>query len=275
MALMLVLMASVAWGDPRYMVDYLLPRGGGVGSTVDVEFHGSYLENPKEIVFSRAGITATGFAPYKNGFKVKFQIAKNCPLGEHVLRVRTATGLSDGVTFWVSPFPTVYEFEDKVGQNDTIATAKAVPLNSTVEGQILPGPDADIDVYRVEVKEGQRISVEVEAARLGTLHQGGDSDLAVRILDAAGKVLGRNDDSALYVQDPVLSVVAPKTGSYFIEIRQQIFYPPRQAYYRAHIGMFSRPTAIFPAGGQAGTTISARILGDPAGERTVPIALPN
>ena len=256
------------------MVDYLLPRGGGVGATVEVEFHGSFLENPKELLFSRTGIQAAGFTRFGTGFKVKFQIAKDCPLGEHVLRVRTATGLSDAVTFWVSPFPTVYEFEDKAGQNDTIEKAKPVPMNSTVEGQILPGPDADVDMYRVDVKEGQRISVEVEAARLGTLHQGGDSDLAVRILDAAGKELGRNDDSALYVQDPVLSILAPKSGTYFVEIKQQIYVTPRQAYYRAHIGTFSRPTAIYPAGGQAGTTLSARVLGDPAGERTVQINLP-
>jgi hypothetical protein len=76
------------------------------------------------------------------------------------------------------------------------------------------------------------------------------------------------------VQDPVLSIIAPKDGAYFIAIQQQVFYPPRQAWYRAHIGDFSRPTAIFPAGGQAGTTIDARILGDPAGERADQIALP-
>jgi hypothetical protein len=76
------------------------------------------------------------------------------------------------------------------------------------------------------------------------------------------------------VQDPLVSILAPREGDYFIVIQQQIFYPPRQAWYRAHIGDFSRPTAIFPAGGQAGTTIEARILGDPAGERTESIALP-
>jgi hypothetical protein len=263
--------------EPRYMVDYLLPRGGGVGATVTVEFHGAFLENPREILFYEPGIRASEIAPFAkpgDGFKVKFQIAPDCPVGEHVLRVRTATALSDAVTFWVSPFQTVYEFEDKIGQNDSIAKAKPVAMNVTVEGQILPGPDADIDVYRVEAKQGQRISVEVEAARLGTLHFGGENDLAVRILDVGGDVLGRNDDSALYVQDPVLSVIAPREGSYFIEIRQQVFYPPRQAWYRAHIGTFSRPTAIFPAGGPAGATLSARVLGDPAGEHTVAIALP-
>ena len=270
--------AGVVCADPRYMIDYVLPRGGSQGASVDVEFHGFALENPRQVLFYGPGITAAGdLRPYArpgDGFKVRFQIAKDCPVGEHVLRVRTATGLSDAVTFWVSRFLTIYEFEDKVGQNDTIERAKPVPLNVTVEGQILPGPDADIDVYRVEVKEGQRVSVEVESARLGTLHYGGENDLAVRILDASGKELGRNDDSALFVQDPMLSIVAPNTGSYFIEIKQQIFIPPRQAWYRAHIGTFSRPIAIFPAGGQVGTTIGARILGDPAGERTEQIVLP-
>lgn len=270
-------MQFVLKADTRYMVDYLLPRGGGQGATVEVEFHGASLENPKEILFYQPGITAGGFAPYPkpgDGFKVKFHIAPDCPIGEHVLRVRTATALSDAVTFWVSRFQTVYEFEDKAGQNDTIAKAKPIPMNVTVEGQILPGPDMDIDMYRVEAQQGRRISVEVESVRLGTLHFGGENDLAVRILDAAGKELGRNDDSALYVQDPVLSIVAPRPGPYFIEIRQQIYDQPRQAWYRAHIGTFSRPTAIFPAGGPSGATIDARILGDPAGERTEQIALP-
>lgn len=274
----LILFALSLHADTRYMVDYLLPRGGGRGATVQVEFHGLSLENPREILFYQPGITASDFVSYAkpgDGFKVTFQIAKDCPPGEHVLRVRTATALSDAVTFWVSPFPTVYEFESKVGENDTLAKARPVPMNVTVEGQILPGPDMDIDMYRVEAQQGQRISVEVEAARLGTLHFGGENDLAVRVLDAAGKELARNDDSALYVQDPVVSTVAPTAGPYYVEICQQIYEPPRQAWYRAHIGTFSRPTAIFPAGGQAGTTIDARILGDPAGERTEKIALPD
>ncbi|MDR3703845.1 MAG: PPC domain-containing protein [Candidatus Sulfopaludibacter sp.] len=276
-ALFLLVFAVNLAADIRYQVDYLLPRGGARGATVTVEFHGFALEDPKEILFYGPGIKASGFAPYAkpgDGFKVKFYIAADCPLGEHVLRVRTATSLSDAVTFWVSPFPTFYELESKIGEDDTMEKARAIPMNVTVEGQILPGPDMDKDFYRVQAQQGQRISVEVEAARLGTLHFQGENDLCVRILDSAGKELGRDDDSALYVQDPVLSVIAPRTGVYFIEIRQQIFYPPRQAWYRAHIGTFSRPTAIFPAGGQAGSTISARILGDPAGERSEQLVLP-
>ena len=276
--LLLPLLAAVPLAaEPRYMVDYLLPRGGMRGTRVEVNFHGTALENPREILFYERGIRAIGFVPANKpseGFRVDFVIAPDCPLGEHVLRVRTATSLSDAVTFWVSRFPTVFETETRLGENDTFAKAQPIPLNTTVEGQIEGGNDIDRDVYRVDVPQGQRLSVEVEAARLGTMHFGGDNDLAVRIFDARGNELAHDDDSALFVQDPMVSIVAPATGHYYVEIRQQFFQRSQQAWYRAHIGNYSRPTAVFPAGGLAGAPLAVRILGDPAGERSENITLP-
>jgi hypothetical protein len=275
-AILALSLGTQAFAEQR-MLEYALPRGGTRGTTVEVTLHGQYLKDPREILFYGPGIKAVGIEPGakpETDVKARFQIAPNCPVGEHVLRLRTATALSEAITFWVSPFPSVQETEKKIGENDTIAKAQPIPLNSTVDGQILPGEQMDKDIYRVELREGQRLSVEIESVRLGTLPYGGENDLAVRILDSTGKELGRDDDSALYVQDPVLSIVAPRTGSYFVEIGQQIYYPPRLAYYRAHIGTFTRPLAIYPAGGQAGTTIQARVLGDPAGERTESLGLP-
>jgi hypothetical protein len=269
--------AGSLFAETQYMVDYLLPRGGQRGTTVTVKFHGRSLENPREILFYEPGIRASEFVSFQKpgeGFEVKFRISPDCAPGEHVLRVRTATSLSDAVTFWVGPFRQVAETETKSGENDSMAKAQTVAMNTTVEGQILPGPDMDRDYYRVQARKGQRISVEIEAARLGTLHFQGENDLTARILDADEKELAHSDDSALYVQDPVISVIAPQDGWYFVEIEQQILYPPRQAWYRAHIGDFSRPTAIFPAGGQAGTVVVAQVMGDPVGVRTERIQLP-
>jgi hypothetical protein len=269
--------ASLALAEPQYMLDHVLPRGGTRGTTVDVTLYGKFLTDPKEVLFYDKDLKAIAITPGakpNEEVKAKFVIAPNAAVGEHVLRLRTATGLSEAVTFWVSKFPTVMEVETKPGENDTLAKAQPIPLNCTVEGQILPGGDMDKDYYWTRFNAGERISVEIESVRLGTLHFGGENDLAVRILDDQGKELGRNDDSALYVQDPILSIIAPRNGAYFIEIKQQIFYRPQQSWYRAHIGNFSRPLAIYPAGGQAGSAISARILGDPTGERTEQIALP-
>lgn len=274
--LSLGLFAVAAYGEQN-MIDYLTPRGGSRGTTVEVDIRGRELKDAREILFYRPGIKAIGFTPGAKPaeqVKVKFQIAPDCPPGEHALRLRTASALSEVVTFWVSPFRQVTESEKKIGENDSIPQAQPVPLNSTVEGQILPGAGMDRDYYRVEARPGQRLSVEIESVRLGTLHTGGESDLQARILDAAGKELGKSSGSALYVQDPILSVVAPAAGPYYVEIAQAIFSAPRQLYYRAHIGSFSRPLGIYPAGGQAGSTLEAHILGDPLGDRIETITLP-
>src|SRR5260370_734445 len=276
-ATLLLLLFSAKGPAESNMPDYLAPRGGSRGSSVEVTFHGRELKDPREVLFYQPGIKAVGFTPGAKPaeeVKVRFEIAPDCPVGEHALRLRTTTSLSDVATFWVSPFPQVMETEKKIGENDSIEKAQPIPVNSTVEGQILPGDTMDRDFYKVQVASGQRISVELESVRLGTLHYGGDNDLAVRILDAEGKELGKSEGSAMYVQDPILSLLAPRAGDYFIEIAQQIFSSPKQVHYRAHIGTFSRPTGIYPAGGQVGATTAVHILGDPLGERTERIVLP-
>ena len=46
------------WAEPQHMLDYVLPRGGTVGTTVDVTLRGRYLQDPREIVFYDNGIKA-------------------------------------------------------------------------------------------------------------------------------------------------------------------------------------------------------------------------
>src|SRR5260370_28346249 len=191
------------------MLQWVLPRGGTRGTTVDVNLNGIDLSDPREVLLYGRGIKASTFTPGAKpdeDVKVRFDIAPDCPLGEHVLRLRTATGLSDAVTFWVSCFPTVMETEKKIGDNDTIATAQAIPTNSTVEGQIHPGDRPDRDVYSVAARQGERVSVEVESVRLGTPHYSTrDNDLSVRHLDAPRRELAHDDDHPPVVQPPVVS----------------------------------------------------------------------
>jgi hypothetical protein len=276
--LLFVACSAPLWAEPQHMLEYLLPRGGTVGTTVDVTLRGRYLDDPREIVFYDRDIKAVNIKPVGTAaqeVKAQFQIAPNARAGEHVLRLRTATGLTEAMTFWVDRYPTVMETEKKLGDNDTPDKAQSIAPNTTVEGQILPGDKPDLDMYWMRVDQGERISVELEAVRLGTMHfSQGDADLSVRILDDEGKEVAKADDSAIYVQDPILSVIAPRTGNYYIEISQQMYERPNQVWYRAHIGNFSRPTAVYPAGGQLGQQLAVKILGDPKGERTEQITLP-
>jgi hypothetical protein len=272
----LVLFSTItAFGD---MLEYVTPRGGSIGTTVDAVLHGANLQDPREVRFYDDCIRVTNVAPGvkpDKEVKARFAIGSGCAPGEHVLRLRTATGLSEAVTFWVSPFVAVKEIEKKQGENDTPEKAQIVPLNSTVEGEILGGQDADVDFYRVDLRAGERLTVEVEGMRLGTAVQGGENDLMLRILGPSRKLLAESKDTALFVQDPVASIVTPVAGPYFIEIKQQIYTAPRLAFYRAHIGTFTRPLALFPAGGERGTNLDVRVLGDPKGERIESVRLPD
>src|SRR5437588_8052856 len=101
--LFLVLAAST-FAEQR-MLEYALPRGGTRGTTVEVTLHGQYLKGPSEVLFYGPGIKAVGIQPGakpESDVKARFQIAADSPLGEHVLRLRTTTALTEAITFWVS-----------------------------------------------------------------------------------------------------------------------------------------------------------------------------
>ena len=99
-------------------------------------------------------------------------------------------------------------------------------------------------------------------------------DPYVAILSADGKELAAADDSALHLQDPVTSLVAPADGSYVVLVRDSAYAGNDQSHYRVHIGTFPRPRAVYPAGGQAGQEISADLIGDPTGVIKQTLKLP-
>lgn len=263
----------------------LSPPGGQRGTTVEVEFTGRALGQTREVLFYEPGITVEGIEPVEstsgpNGkavpvdpgtrIRVKLKLAADCPLGPHGLRLRTATGLTEYQRFFVGPFPTVEENEVINKQrNDKPETATPVPANVTVLGKI--NDTTDVDMYRIEVKRGQRMSAEVESARLGV--ERGIPDLHLAIYTPDGAKLAAADDSALFVQDPVLSVIAPRDGAYLVEVRHSMYNGANDVY-RLHVGTFTRPTGMYPAGGPAGEELKVRVLGDPKGEWDQTVRLP-
>ncbi|MBI5757770.1 MAG: PPC domain-containing protein [Planctomycetales bacterium] len=295
LAALVIALASITVaeaGTPR--LTRLTPPGGQRGTTVEVFFNGRYLEKPQEVLFYEPGITVEsiealeetdpnanrgqggGRGDGRNAgprVRVKLKLADDCPLGPHGLRLRTSNGISDYQRFSVGPFPTVEEAEMSQNRNqirnDTRETAQSVPVNSTVLGRM--NDPTDLDLYRIEVKAGQRVSAEIEAARLGV--DRGLPDLHVTILDADGKRLLEADDSALFVQDPIASLVADRDGIYFVQVRHSIYNAANETY-RLHVGTFSRPTGLYPAGGQAGTDLTVKVLGDPQGPWNTTVSLP-
>jgi hypothetical protein len=183
-------------------------------------------------------------------------------LGEHPFRLRTASGISALRIFYVGPFATVAEQEP----NNDRATAQVVAMNVTVEGSAATD---DVDWYAVDALQGQRLSFEIEGARLGRTM----FDPVLTVCDSSGRKLARTDDVPLLGHDGFVSLVVPAAGRYFVEVHDAA-YAGTGHVYRLHVGDFPRPAVVTPQGGKAGETVAVRFLGDVRGELAREVILP-
>jgi hypothetical protein len=241
----------------------ILPAGGQRGTEVEVRFTGQRLDDTKEVVFYTPGLSLVSMEPGTNRVKATLKIAADCPLGEHPIRLRTATGVSEIRTFWVGALTNLAEAEP----NTERAKAQRIPLNSTIHGAIV---SEDVDYFVVSAEKGQRLTAEIEAMRLGR----GAFDPVVTIQDPDGKVLVTAEDSALAMQDSIASVVVSASGDYVVQVRESSFGGRDDYHYRLHVGTFPRPLGIYPASGKAGETVKVKFVGDAAGEFEQAVKLP-
>jgi hypothetical protein len=246
-------------------LDHFLPRGGQRGTEVEVIFSGQRLADARALLFYEPGIGVKSLEvlPDKR-VKARLVLAADCPLGPHALRLQSATGTSNLVTFSVGALAEVNEVEP----NNDFAKPQKINLNTTVNGVVL---NEDVDYYAVEARQGQRLSVEVEGLRLGESF----FDPSVAIMDTNRFVLASADDTPLLRQDCACSVIVPRDGAYVIQVRESAFGGSDRCHYRLHVGTFPRPLAIFPAGGKYGQTVDVTYIGAAGGPIVQKLTLPS
>jgi hypothetical protein len=241
----------------------ILPAGAQRGTEVEVRFTGQRLEDTKEIVFYTPGISMVSMEAGTNRVKATLRVAPDCRLGEHQMRLRTATGVSEVRTFWIGALTNVAEAEP----NNESAKAQRLPLGCTVNGTVA---SEDMDFFIVAAEKGQRLTAEIEGMRLGR----GVFDPYIAIQDQTGRVLAEAEDSALALQDGVASIIAPETGDYIVQVRETAFGGREDFHYRLHLGSFPRPTGVYPVVGRAGEGLKVKFLGDVNGGFEQEIKLP-
>jgi hypothetical protein len=253
--LLLILMSATAHGaDP--VLTRIFPRGGQRGTELTLRFQGQRLGDAQQILIYDDGFTVKEIKSVNaNRCDAVVTIADDCALGEHRMRVRTATGLSDLYTFWVGQFPTVDEAEP----NSDFDAPQAIVFGSTVDGKIT---NEDVDYYIVEAKAGQRISAEIEAMRLGL----DLFDPYIAIMNMKRFELAACDDTALLLQDSIATIVAPEDGTYVVMVRDASYGGDGNSLYRLHVGAFPRPRIALPAGGKPGEATEVTLIGDEVGD---------
>ena len=94
--------------------------------------------------------------------------------------------------------------------NDGFDTAQPIPVPSAVEGTVKG--DRDPDVFTFAGKKGDKLRIEVQAARFGS-----PLDALVQVFDADRRVIASADDTDGSA-DPIIVFTLPKDGAYYITL---------------------------------------------------------
>lgn len=240
------------------------PSVGSIGPEFAVTATGSGFDRFKNVLFYNSGVEFLRHeALSDNELKLWFKSLPHATPGRYYFRIVTTDGVSELRALTLTPYPILAEQRDTQDASQKIER-DAQRTNVTLLGVLEEG---DRDRYTASYSKGERVSVEVEAVRLGYVLL----DTILTVYDPAGKVVATIDDTPLYKQDPFITFVAESSGDYTIEVRETAYEGDNRSRYAIHIGNFARPSFVFPLGGPIGEAIELSIEGDYAGAPTIPV----
>ncbi len=244
------------------VLSVILPRGVQRGGQHTLRFAGARLDDAQEIFLYDRGIEILEIKQVDaNNLDVTINVAAECRLGEHVAQVRTRRGISDYRSFYIGGMPEINEQEP----NNSFETPQQVEQNVTINGVV---QTEDVDMFAFNAKQGQRLSIEIEAIRLGYMF-----DPFIALLNSQRFEIAVSDDTALFRQDGFISLTIPEDGQYFVLVRESAYGGDDNCRYRLHLGDFPRPSVAYPAGGPKNRDIEISFIGDPLGpiKRTISV----
>lgn len=252
-AAFLALVSAVQAAYPGFRS--ISPNGAQRGTEVKVVLTGERLDDFDGIIFMSPGFTLKGVEKVEKArVTATIAIGADVPPGNYMMRIRTKSGISHLRPFFVGQFPNAPEVEP----NNDFDAPQLATKNTTIEGVV---QNEDVDCYKVTLKKGERLSVEVDGLRLGyTVF-----DPYIAVLNKDRFELAASDDTILHRQDGFITMTAPEDGDYVILIRESSYRGSGNAFYRLHIGSFRRPAAVYPSGGKVGSTTKVRFI-DTSGE---------
>jgi hypothetical protein len=184
-------------------------------------------------------------------------LAPDAEPGERELRLKTALGLSNPVTFQVGQLAEYIEKEPKNQKEDTEVLSQ---LPVVINGQIMPG---DVDRFRLKLSKGTQLVMAASARKLTPYLADavpGWFQATLALYDASGNELAYVDDYR-FNPDPVLFYEISRDGEYVLEIKDAIYRGREDFVYRVTVGEMPFVTSIFPLGGQAGTDTTVEMRG--------------
>jgi len=134
------------------------------------------------------------------------ELPKDFPVGSLPITLVGPKGKSETFLLAIDDSPTTAEKEP----NDGFNQAQELTLPTVVVAKI--ERDKDVDVFRFVGKAGEKVRIEVFAARLGS-----PTDTLLTVYDAEKRVLTSVDDTD-GKPDPIVNLTLPRDGVYYISV---------------------------------------------------------
>jgi hypothetical protein len=204
--------------EPQVLV--ALPLGAAPGSTVKFTFRGLKLDNATAVRFTddkaAVKLLSKGKAavPDKNPEKVgdtqvvaEVTLPAELPSGRLEFVIETKEGTTKPHALLVEKDRPILKEKEP---NDGFRQAQPMQIPQVVDG-LIERP-RDVDVFRIEGKAGQKLVLEVFAARHGSA-----LDSLLTLYDADGQQVATNDDANGSL-DSRLEVTLPKSGTFYLSL---------------------------------------------------------
>ncbi len=279
----LVLLASLCGGEaaraqqqlpgnalPNPRLATLVPPGAKAGTSVEVTFTGTDLDEPQTLLFSHPSIKAEPVVapappppakpadpkkpapmppPKPPVAKFKVVLGADVPPGIHDVRLVNKYGVSNPRAFVVGDLPEAVEKEP----NNDVAEAQRIELNSTVSGAIQTPPD--VDYYVFAGKKGQRVVLSCLASSIDSrLHP------ALEVYDTRGQRLGFN--RRYNNNDALLDVTLPQDGDYYARLFEFTHTQgSAEHFYRLTVSTAPWVDAVFPPVAEPGKATQVTVYG--------------
>jgi hypothetical protein len=240
---------AVAQGDVP-VVTGIFPPGATIGQATEWVISGRNLTKVKTLRISGQGVELVDFSIQgENSAKARISVASHAEPGFREVRLDGPAGISNLAVVRIDRLTQVVEIEP----NGSIAEAQPIEAGTAVAG-VLKGLDQDH--YRIKGTPGQKLTIDLEARRLGT-----SIGPVVTIFSADGHAIAQGRESRGLDQDCRMAMVLPEDGLCVIQVRDNTYGGGDQARYRLRVDPSPHATGVFPIGGPKGQTIDLEISG--------------
>jgi hypothetical protein len=259
---------------------HIFPAGGQRGSVAPVRIGSQCLPPQSALKFWGEGVTAPAVLgpravaryessprrdpretpmSYAREWESVVEISADAPLGQKLWRLSSGRGGVVARPFIVGELPEFVESES----NSSPDKAERVSLGVTINGQI--AGERDVDYFQFSVLQGETVTAEVVAARLGS-----PLETIIEFHDSGGR--RQQAQEFRLGSDPVLVFKAPASGEYRLFVANLSFRGGPEFVYRITLNKLPYVQLVFPAVLQAGTSREIetfRAFGDGALQRQI------